>query len=86
MKEFLLCLLASVRNLLTSKKVITGAITAIATTIIDDKETALRVAGIGSAVVLGFAAQDVGKERTKIQEQADIERLKREPVLPEITP
>jgi hypothetical protein len=77
MKEFLLCLLVSIKNLLTSKKVITGAITAIATTIIDDKETALRVAGIGSAVVLGFAAQDVGKERAKIEA---------EPVLPEITP
>lgn len=70
-------LLKMLLDLVTSKKFVTGALTAVATSVVDDPALATKIAAIGTAVVVGYAAQDAGKEKAKIQAEAD---------LPEVTP
>lgn len=62
----------AIRGLLSSKKVLTALGTVIAMAAgklglhIDDEQSIL-LASIGVSLILGFAAQDLGKEKAKIE-------------------
>ncbi len=66
MSPVLAALLHTVLGVLLSKKVLTAALTALASMFIADATQQAEVVALGVAVIAGFAAQDVGKERAAI--------------------
>lgn len=61
MKSFFVNLAKAVHDLFTSKKFLTGALTAGAAMAIKDPGTRSLVVGAGTAVILGQGAADWGK-------------------------
>lgn len=63
MKRFFSSLGRAIHDLVTSKKFLTGALTAGAALAIKDPTTRELVTGAGVAVILGQGAADFGKEK-----------------------